>query len=112
MSSLHLQGDFIKFAANNHCLPSASGRFYCDSTGYVAAPRRYLAVYLLTSVNTVYVVACSMLVRQVLQVCKVEQEEKSGVLQILAGTSAQTFSLALGRLELICEGNLTYYIHE
>ena len=47
MSSLHFRGDFIKFAANNHRLLNASGRFYCASTGYIAAPQKYLAVYLL-----------------------------------------------------------------
>ena len=33
----------------------------------------------------------------------------NGVLQILAEISVQTFCSALGHLELICEGNLTYY---
>ena len=50
MSSLHFRGDFIKFAVNNHRLPSASGRFDCALTGYIAAPQRYLAVYLLIKI--------------------------------------------------------------
>ena len=52
MSSLHLRGNFIKFATNNRCLPSASGSFYCASTGFIAAPRMYIAVYLLSSIRS------------------------------------------------------------
>ena len=42
MSSLPLGGDFIKFAANNHRLPSVAGplaRSICVSTGYFDAPQ-------------------------------------------------------------------------
>ena len=42
MSSLPLGDDIVKFAANNHCLPSVDGPrpvFYCASTSDFAAPQ-------------------------------------------------------------------------